>query len=221
MLNKRCFGIMKYSVLFLIGFFTATSPIYLEAQDIFIVRGKSGTPIFTNRQPTTKNFQKLKSRPVNYYYSSYNYSNYKGKSGPLKLTKTLENAIHKIAKRKGVCPYLVKAVIHTESAFNPNARSKKGAQGLMQLMPATARFLGVRNPYEPQENIIGGVKYLASLLRKYRGNSRLALAAYNAGPGAVDNYRGIPPYRETKEYVHKVLFLQTAYKNRANKAHNA
>ncbi|MBI44206.1 lytic transglycosylase domain-containing protein [Marinobacter lutaoensis] len=119
--------------------------------------------------------------------------------------------IETAAREFGVDPALVRAVIHAESAFNPKARSPKGAQGLMQLMPGTARELGVTDTLTVADNIRGGVRYLARMLKTFDGDIRLATAAYNAGPGAVSRYKGVPPYAETRAYVERVGILHQRY----------
>ena len=123
-----------------------------------------------------------------------------------------DGLIRNVAKAHQVEPAIVKAVVHVESTFNPRATSPKGAMGLMQLMPTTAKRFGVKNAYLPRANVRGGVKYLKFLLKRYRGNIKLALAAYNAGEGAVDRVGAIPPYRETQSYVRKVLKMIKIYR---------
>lgn len=129
--------------------------------------------------------------------------------------ESLQPLIMKFASQHGVDPELVNAVIRQESGFNPNAVSRCGAQGLMQLMPGTAKQLGVANAFDPVQNLEGGIRHLAGLLQKYHGNIALALAAYNAGGGAVDRHKGIPPYRETQQYVRKILAGYLHVKNQS------
>lgn len=117
----------------------------------------------------------------------------------------IQELVGKISAKYKVDDKLVMALIQQESGFNTTAVSKAGAMGLMQLMPATAKTLGVLNPFSAEQNIEGGVKHLKNMLNKYNGNLILALAAYNAGGGSVDKYGGVPPYKETQNYVKKIL----------------
>ncbi|MEA1991775.1 MAG: lytic transglycosylase domain-containing protein [Thermodesulfobacteriota bacterium] len=124
-----------------------------------------------------------------------------------------EEIISETAIRHDLDPDLIRAIIQIESGWIPDARSSKGAIGLMQLMPETSSNLAVSNPFDPKANIRGGTKYLRQLIERFRGNLVLALAAYNAGPGKVERYKGIPPYPETRRYVRKVLNQWQEYRS--------
>ena len=126
-------------------------------------------------------------------------------------TRSFSREIQSAAAFNSVEESLIRAIIHAESAYQPDARSPKGAQGLMQLMPATAADLHVSNPFDPAENIDGGARYLSRLLAEFKGDLELAAAAYNAGPQAVYKYGGVPPYDETQEYVRRVRILYRRY----------
>ncbi len=176
---------------------------------IYMLKNKDGSITFTTRQPASGVKAEVFTGKGNLY------SRYRASSGwrGFRLYKDKYNQdILSAANKYGVEPGLVKAVIHAESAFNPHARSPKGAMGLMQLMPQTARELGVRNAYHPEQNILGGTKHLSRLLQKYNGDLRLSIAAYNAGEEAVKQYGGIPPFSETRTYVNRVLRLYKEYR---------
>ena len=163
--------------------------------DVYRYKDKNGVWHFTN----IKNDSKYKI----YLRES--------KKKPAEYIKEYDNIILQASKRFGVEISLIKAVIKAESGFNHRAVSKKGAKGLMQLMPHTANHMEVENPFNPEENIFGGTRYLSLLLKRFKNNLRLALAAYNAGPEAVENYKGIPPYPETKTFVKRVLYYYDGY----------
>ncbi len=185
-----------------------------EASDarIFVIHEADGTIRFTNRMPPPGvGAQIFRARTDGVsYIKGFSYS-HRNRGRAKKLYPNLfREAIHHAARAHKVDPALIKAVIHAESAFNPRAVSPKGAIGLMQLMPSTARMLGVRNAFVPESNIEGGTSYLARLIRRYN-NVEHALAAYNAGDLHVQRYNGIPPFSETQEYVRRVLQLKKQY----------
>lgn len=133
------------------------------------------------------------------------------------INPSIEASIAQSAAQHNLDPALVKAVVQAESGFDPTAVSRTGAQGLMQLMPATGAQLGLTNPFDPYQNIAAGSKYLRQLMDSFNGNTSLAIAAYNAGPGAVQKYNGIPPYPETQQYVQRVLGLAEQYRSEERK----
>jgi len=130
------------------------------------------------------------------------------------FSRNYDTIIHKAQAKYGVAISLIKAVIHAESGFDALAVSKKGAKGLMQIMPDNYKGLSISDPFDPSQNIMGGTRYLKQLLNRYDDKLPLALAAYNAGPEAVDRYGQIPPYEETRNYVQKVMTLYNRYKHR-------
>ena len=174
---------------------------------IYKYKSDNGVISFSDIEPLNTYYEKIKLDCYACEVDSY-IDWYKAK---LYLTQ-YHHAIRKAALYYNVDPAYIRAIIHAESHFNRQAVSKQGAQGLMQLMPATAQELGVINPLIAHENINGGVKHLAKLLTVYQGSNRLASAAYNAGEGAVKRYSGIPPYAETKVYVERVAILHQRYR---------
>ena len=146
---------------------------------------------------------------------SHNYSTYRAaiSQQPAEQTDYLFHAIiQEASHRYQVDPALIRAIIMAESSYNPRAISKKGARGLMQLMPATAKALGVEDSFNPEHNIYGGVKYFKQLLDRFDGNTRMALAAYNAGSRNVREYQGVPPFKATHYYIKKVFSYYDRYK---------
>ena len=192
-----------------IGFFDSTVSTAYAGQTIYQFKDTNGTTLLTNRKKAEYNH--LKVVKATYYPDSniHSYSNWGASEASVlpsysRNKNAFDQLIRQAAQHHGVSEGLVKAIMHTESGFNIHARSPVGAQGLMQLMPATARRFNVSNAYDPQQNIFGGVKYLSWLLKRFNGDTRLAIAAYNAGEGNVDKYGDVPPFRETRDYVKRV-----------------
>ena len=172
------------------------------------VMDTSGRQFFVNSEPQVQiKLTAAKERAAIYMPAEASFTG-RGRTAMNLDRDGAEQLVREAASRHQVDPALVRAVIETESNWNPAARSRKGAVGLMQLIPTTAQRFGVYDAYSPQQNVDAGVRYLKVLLERYDGNLDLALAAYNAGPGAVDRAHGVPAFRETRDYVQKV---QNAY----------
>ena len=176
---------------------------------------KDGVRHYTSRKPqSVANASAVRTIRYSYIQNCYACSKRPGVNfGTVRLnTDSYRDEIAMAARQHGVDEAIVRAIIHAESAYNPNALSRAGAQGLMQLMPATARRFGVSNAFDAGQNIQGGVQYLAWLLKRFNNNLTLAAAGYNAGEGAVDRYKGVPPYSETQLYVQRVGQLADRYR---------
>ena len=195
-------------------------------QTIYQLKESNGTTLLTNKQ---SRYSHLKVEKKTYYPDSniHSYSNW-GSSEAAVLPSYSRNKnafdpiIKQAASQHSISEGLIKAVMHTESGFNVNARSPVGAQGLMQLMPATARRFNVSNAYDPHQNIMAGAKYLAWLMKRFNGNTSLVLAGYNAGEGNVAKYGGIPPFKETQDYVRRVSSrYSNLYSNGVNLSANS
>jgi len=198
---KYC-GTLKRLLLLLLIF-----PVALQAE-VYKWVDENGIVSFSNiAPPTNQNYQVLKF-PC--YASDPKCRSVSWEKIPLN-THAFQNEIKAAAQYSAVEESLIRAIIHAESAYQPDAQSPKGAQGLMQLMPATQQQLEVSDPFNPALNIGGGTRYLSDLLLEFNGDIALTAAAYNAGSGAVRKYGGVPPFEETQEYVRRVRILYRRY----------
>jgi len=179
-----------------------------HAAPIYVYTEKNGSIRFSSKPPTNGIEAKV------FTARNASYSLYRGLGYNIDslFRHHFDLEIQQAAKKFEVAESLVRAVIHVESGFQLRAVSPKGARGLMQLMPGTAKLLGVKNSFDPHENVHGGTYYLATLLKRFKGSIRYALAGYNAGPEAVVRYGGVPPYAETQAYVKRVIEFERRYR---------
>ncbi len=171
----------------------------LASAEIYVYRDGGGVLHFSN-VPTSTNYRSyMNESDIDSLFSL--------------TTSSYDDVIADAARANDLSFYLIKAMVHVESCFNPYAISKKGALGLMQIMPENLKLLNIDDPFDPRENIMGGAIYLRKMMSRFHGKLELALAAYNAGPSAVEKYSAIPPFQETREYVQKVMKLYQRYRN--------
>jgi soluble lytic murein transglycosylase-like protein len=177
-------------------------PLKITRADIYRFKDKNGVWHFTNipSDPRYRLYIKTNRLRTRRYIITY------------------DEMIDKASKRFNVDPCLIKAIIKAESSFDPDAISENGAQGLMQLMPATAKDMKVNNPFDPEENIFGGTKYFSLLLRKFKQNKRMAIAAYNIGATTVANYNSVPPIPQTRRFVERVMEYYIELKRKSDQA---
>lgn len=187
----------------------ATSP---AAAELYVWKRADGSVHFSDR-PRHEGYKKRQNEQESHEDADYESKDFD--------RVALNKHIRYLARRYSIDANLIRAMIKVESNFNPLAVSHKGAMGLMQLMPPTAKFVGVSDPYDPHENVSGGVKYLHHLIRRTGGNLVHAIAGYNAGPNAVELYGGVPPYKETQNYVRKVVQYYRAYKKQESEKREA
>jgi len=188
-IGMNCFFIGIYTFLYIMV--SVATPLYA---DIYVYADKEGVLHFTN-VPTSSNSSNykvyIKETPKNSLESD--------------TTNLYDHVISEASKKHGVSFSLLKALIKTESDFDPRAVSRAGAMGLMQIMPENIRKLEIKDPFDPKDNIMGGTRYLKQLINRFNGKLHLALAAYNAGPGVVEKYQRIPPFQETENFVKQVM----------------
>lgn len=197
----------------LLAFFTC-APLQAAQLKVYQYTQPDGVVAFTDRPPAQGRYKVLR-----YDCFACGVKNSVDFSTTPLFVDSFHSEIMQAASQHQLDSSLIRAVIHAESAFNPRATSKAGASGLMQLMPDTARQLGVADVWSASHNIAAGSAYLASLLQQFGGDQQLALAAYNAGPGAVSRFGGVPPFAETKAYLQRVQILQQRYKRHQDARH--